>query len=402
MADKKAVTLEQLEIAKNYIDRKDAENIKSAEFVDDTLKFYTSKDKSGEAVAEFVLPEEMFLDDSKTELVSDFTWDITKYPKSTDPELDGKPVLVLAVKSVRTVRYSFVSLDSVIAKLVGEDTESASVSVDEDVISLDVKVSELSGNRIVIKDDGLYVGTVDSTPSWTVSTDDEVREMFTISSSGITLASMDIGSTVKILENGEPVDYLIVHKGLPSDMYDESCDGIWVLRETVLSKRAWDPQQKDEVSYSQSEIHSFLNNTFLNTIEKRTYASMKTVKIPYDTVRTKGKLEQQIGEDGLICRTFLLSKEEIGRSQYWLDGTLAYFNDGGYTTPRERRIAYDDLGNPQYWWMRSLNEYQEGGVYCVTSIGSDTQLYMKESNAVRPAFILPYDIAVDSNGFIVA
>lgn len=403
MADKKAVTLEHLKIAKNYIDRKDAENIKSAEYVDNTIKFYTTEDKSGEAVAEVILPEEMFLDSSKTELVNDFTWGITKYPKSTDPELDSKPVLVLAVKSVRTVRYSFVSLDSVIAKLIGEDTESANVSVDEDTISLNVKVSELSGNRIVIKDDGLYVGAVDSAPSWVVSTDDEVREMFSVSGGGITLASMDIGSTVKIMENGEPVDFLIVHKGNPDpEMYDESCDGVWLLRKIVLSKLAWDSQQKDEVSYSQSEIHSILNNTFLNTIEKKTRAAIKTVKIPYDTVRTKGKLEQQIGEDGLICKTFLLSKDEIGRSQYWLNGTLAYFNDSGCNHPQERRIAYDDLSKPQYWWTRSLNEYQVDGVYCVTSTGSDTQLSRKVSYAIRPAFILPYNVTVDSNGFVVA
>lgn len=197
--NKKAVIFEQLEIVKNYIDSKDALNIKSAEFADDTIKLYASSDKSGEAVAEITLPEEAFLDGSKTELVSDFSWSITKYPKSVDPELDGKSVLVLAVKSGRTVRYSFISLDSVITKLVGEETESASVSVADDVVALNVKVSEEANNRVVMKSDGLYVETVDNTPTWTVSTDDEVSAMFSTSGYGAgTLGAKDVGDIVKI------------------------------------------------------------------------------------------------------------------------------------------------------------------------------------------------------------
>lgn len=399
MEDKKAVTLEQLEIAKNYIDRKDAENIKSADFVDNTIKFYTSEDKSGEAVAEFVLPEEMFLDGSKTELVSDFTWDITKYPKSTDPELDGKSVLVLAVKSVRTVRYSFISLDSVIAKLVGEDTESASISVAEDVISLDVKVSELSGNRIIIKNDGLYVGIVDNTPSWVVSTNDEVREMFAASGGGITLASMGIGDTVKIMENGEPVDYLIVHKGLPSDMYDESCNGVWVLREKAQS--AAKPFSSTSAVYEDSDIRVYLNNEFYSSIDEPIRSKIKLVNLP------------SISSDNV----FLLSAYEVGytnsdnKNYFNCDGAkLSYFPyDTDSAEDREKlRCQYvDDYGKAMNcdWWIRSkMNSYYSYG--CVNDYGGSVEisgvLYATISNFVRPAFILPYDITVDSNGFVVA
>lgn len=403
MADKKAVTLEQLEIAKNYIDRKDAENIKSADFVDNTIKFYASEDKSGEAIAELVLPEEMFLDGSKTEFVSDFTWDITKYPKSTDPELDGKPVLVLAVKSVRTVRYSFISLDSVIAKLIGVDTESASASIVEDVISLNVKVSELSGNRIVIKNDGLYVGAVDNTPSWAVSTDDEVREMFAVSGGGITLASMSIGDTVKIMENGEPVDFLIVHKGLPSDMYDESCDGVWLLREKSHSDRAWHGTSSATSlnDYEKSDINAWLNGEFYNCVDENIRGTIKQVKIPY----RKGSSGSSIrsGANGLSTKIFLLSGYEVGHTKsdnsgLFVDGAcLKYF-----TTDVTKRVCKDSSNSAVSWWVRTADSYTTDYASVVSGVGGSYGEITFHTNDVRPAFILPYDITVDSNGFVIA
>lgn len=400
MADKKAVTLEQLEIAKNYIDNKDAENIKSVEFVDNTIKFYTSEDKSGEAVAEIVLPEETFLDGSKTELVSDFAWDITKYPKSTDPELNGKSVLVLAVKSVRTVRYSFISLDSVIAKLIGEDTESVSVSVAEDVISFNVKVSELSGNRIIIKDDGLYVGTVDNTPSWAVSTNDEVREMFTVSGGGITLASMSIGDTVKIMENGEPVDYLIVHKGLPSDMYDESCDGVWLLRKyAVPSHLEWDNKPSDYSSinyYKDSKIYRYLNNSYINYYDENIRGNIKTVNLPNEGTNSQG----------IPCKLFLLSTGEVGcteeeESSFHIEGSkLAYFSRGNSIEETKRLRIIDDTTK---WWLRTMYSKYYNTVYIVQTDGRCvTELAYKYSGLYpRPAFILPYEVTVDSDGVVM-
>ena len=403
MADKKAVTLEHLKITKNYIDIKDAENIKSAEYVDNIIKFYTTEDKSGEAVAEVVLPEEMFLDSSKTELVNDFTWDITKYPKSTDPELDGKPVLVLAVKSVRTVRYSFISFDSVIAKLIGEETESASVSVAEDVISLNVKVSELSGNRIVIKDDGLYVGTVDNTPSWTVSTDDEVREMFSVSGGGIMLSSMNIGDTVKIMRNDVPENFTIVHKGLPSDMYDESCDGVWLLSDDNVAQMAHygTSQTSSNNNYVVSSIRSYLEGAYYDSLDDLIKPYIKTVKIPYKQGRGKDAYPVLTGASGLESKVFLLSACELGNEPTAYnyvpkDGTTLIYFSGDYI--REN--------NYQVFWTRTpstnsnTHYYRASGWLPDMSIDANIQSYTKYG--VRPALVLDPSVFVNANGLLIA
>lgn len=408
MADKKAVTLEHLEIVKNYINNNDAENIKSAEFVDDTLKFYTTEDKSGEAIAEFTLPEETFLDGSKTEIVSDFSWSKTKYPKSTDPELDGKAVLVLAVKAGKTVRYSFASLDSVITRLTGGETESANVSVADDAVSLNVKISELSDNRVIIKDDGLYVGTVDNTPTWTVSTDEEVGELFSVGSSpsfgANTLGARNVGDIVKIKENGELVNYIVVQKGLPSEMYDESCDGVWLLRDQAHIQMIWDNEEND---YENSDIHIWLNREFLTYIDSKIFNAIKEVKIPYYKGTSIERYGVQSGKNGLNCKIFLLSPRELRKdfsdSRIPFDGTgLDYF-----TKVNSSLICKKDDGKNAAWWLRSLNLYYTDKKTMVYSVDASSNPSFSAGNAtsshyVRPAFILPYDIAVDSDGLVTA
>ena len=58
------------------------------------------------------LPKEQFLDLTKTKFVQSFAWSSTTYPGSTNPSLEGKPVLVLALKnsSDNTVAYSFLNM----------------------------------------------------------------------------------------------------------------------------------------------------------------------------------------------------------------------------------------------------------------------------------------------------
>lgn len=71
---------------------------KSGKVDGNTVSLFTSEDKSGNAAFTFDFPTEMFLDQTKTEFVAKFKWAEATYPGSTDPKLEGKPVMVLAVK----------------------------------------------------------------------------------------------------------------------------------------------------------------------------------------------------------------------------------------------------------------------------------------------------------------
>ena len=165
MASEKLITLELLgynnEKIKAIIDAGDTKAIKSVDYSNNTLNFYTTTDKSGEAVATFNLPEEQFLDQTKTVFVNNFVWSDTTYPNSADPSLDGKPVLVLAVKGDTDVAYSFVSLESLIDIVTGEATATATTTVSGDnKISVTVNISAEEGNAVVTKADGIYVPKV--------------------------------------------------------------------------------------------------------------------------------------------------------------------------------------------------------------------------------------------------
>ncbi len=175
MANEKLVTLEHLGTVKNYIDAKDAKAIKSAEFADNTVKLYSTEDKSGTPVVSFDLPEEMFLDQSKTAFEEAFTWSDTKFPGSTNPNLEGKPVLILAVKGDTDITYSFISLEKLIKTYTAEDTSTVDVTVADSKISAAVKVSATTGNTITVNADGLYVPTPESV---TYATNAEVEALF--------------------------------------------------------------------------------------------------------------------------------------------------------------------------------------------------------------------------------
>ena len=78
----------------------------------------TIKQKIADAIA--ALPAEMFLNHTKSSFVPNFTWSAATYPGSTDPSLNGKPVMVFAIDSVDnvtkavTTAYSFMDMSSLV------------------------------------------------------------------------------------------------------------------------------------------------------------------------------------------------------------------------------------------------------------------------------------------------
>ena len=91
--------------------------IRGAKIEDNKLKFYAGTDTTVTPLTYVDLPEELYLQATQTEIVEDFAFSTTTYPGATDPNLEGKTVLVLAVKgdgTPPTVKYSFVNMASII------------------------------------------------------------------------------------------------------------------------------------------------------------------------------------------------------------------------------------------------------------------------------------------------
>lgn len=138
--------------------------LKSLDVTGNTISFFTSTDKTGDAAFSVDFPAEMFLDQTKTEFVPSFAFSTTTYPGATDPKLDGKPVMVLAVKGENpdSCTYSFLSMAALVdtykAKAVGKDA-STTVTIADYEVDVKVNVSAEAGNALILKDDGLYVST---------------------------------------------------------------------------------------------------------------------------------------------------------------------------------------------------------------------------------------------------
>lgn len=214
------------------------------------------------------------------------------------------------------------------------------------------------------------------------------------------LGTKAIGSIVKLNINGAAKEFIVVHQGKPSSLYDASCDGTWLLMKDIFGATRW--HSSDVNNLENSTIHSILNSPLLNAFESNIRDAIKQVKIPY---RKNGGSSgsDQSGANGLLCRIFLLSGYEIGFSTsdnpyFPQDGAkLSYFESGTDTSANNKRIAKLN-GSADHWGLRSPITYNTSLVWLVEYDGVGEASKASSSTGIRPALILPPDMEVDSSG----
>lgn len=216
------------------------------------------------------------------------------------------------------------------------------------------------------------------------------------------LGNVPVGQVVKLKENGSPVNYLVVHQGRPSSIYDASCNGTWLLRQDIAEEREWDIGNSNVLE--SSDIHAYLNNTWINRYEAGVKPVIKQVKIPYRQNGGSGGTDRT-GANGLSCKIFLLSGYELGwttsNNQYFpADGTkLAYFESGTGSSADAKRVAKLN-GSATHWWPRSPHTSSTNYMWAVYSGGNYYGGNADYSYGVRPALVLPPDLLVDDSGLI--
>ena len=163
------VTLQNLKTydgnLKTYIDSDKTKSIKGYLKTDNTWNFYNTDAPTEDSTPVFSIdvPVEYFLDQTKTTFVQEFVWSDETYVGSTNPNLEGKPVWVMAVKGDdETVTYSFVNLEALVDVYTAKETNSITVVVsDANEISAEVKISAEEGNIISVKEDGIFASVED-------------------------------------------------------------------------------------------------------------------------------------------------------------------------------------------------------------------------------------------------
>lgn len=209
----------------------------------------------------------------------------------------------------------------------------------------------------------------------------------------IMAGDLAVGSTVKLMEGGIEVEYLVVNQGIPqhSSLYDSSCDGTWLLRKGLHKNTlVWNSTQKND--YASGEFNTWLNGDFFDSLGSVEQATVKQVKIPYNVGLGISTIKS--GANGWVGKAFLLSAYEVGWTQstssyFPIDGAcLDYFN--GAATIDNKRIAYQNGGEyAGTWWLRSpFTQYSNTVTYVRTNGGWESAVPSNRLHA-RPALVIP-------------
>ena len=218
----------------------------------------------------------------------------------------------------------------------------------------------------------------------------------------VALSSKAVGSIVKIKVNGTLRDFIVVQQGKPSSIYDESCNGTWLLMKDLYESRQWHSSNVND--YANSTIHKWLNNEFLNLIDANIRAQIRQAKIPYRP-GSGTSMSVNSGANGLSAKIFLLSNIEVGGQTDWSymphDGArLAYFEYGTGTSANNKRLAYLN-GSAANWWLRSPSASNSLSAWGVVSNGNSRNTsYCSGSYGIRPALILPSSLLVSDDGSV--
>ena len=216
----------------------------------------------------------------------------------------------------------------------------------------------------------------------------------------VTLSSKAIGSTIKLKVNGSAKDFIVVHQGKPSSVYDDSCNGTWLLMKDIYESRQWHSSNTND--YANSTIHSYLNSTFLAMFDSNIQKAIKQVKLPY----RKGSGTSTTvtsGSNGLSAKIFLLSATETSFSFSHMPSgegaELAYFKGCADNSSDSKRVAYLN-GSATGWWLRSPGC---GGFNLALYVNSNGDWYgniCSGSCGIRPALILPSTLLVSDDGAV--
>lgn len=205
-----------------------------------------------------------------------------------------------------------------------------------------------------------------------------------------------VGSTVKMDVNGNKRVWRIAYKGNPNpDIYDASCDGVWLVLNTIYSTRA----NGNDCQYAGGTIDTYLNSTFLGRIDKGGNAAkyIKEVKIPYTKKQEDGSWKVQIKENGLSRKVFLPSIFELGGAE-----SLSPYKDGsnlGYYDGSSATLTLKQSGTPAAWRTRTVTSDAQSE-FSIDASGAITTCSPTDVIGVVPCVVMNPDALIE-DGIVI-
>ena len=183
----------------------------------------------------------------------------------------------------------------------------------------------------------------------------------TIDLSTLTQTDAQNGKIINLPYKGAMTPHRVVHIGNPdSDLYDSSCNGVWLLREDIVELGDWQVTNVN-TGFPNSTIANAMDGYF-NNYDISVQASIKSANIPYcvgggslDVTTTTKKI-------------FPASMKELGADV----GTNNYPEDGA---PLQYFITHPDAlvanfnNTPTEYWSRSPDDRVSTWVYSINKVG---------------------------------
>lgn len=215
--------------------------------------------------------------------------------------------------------------------------------------------------------------------------------------------------------------YTIVHQGKPSDDYDESCNGTWLLDPWLNTGGDWGFGSDYAAATAEYLVHITLSN-WCSGFTSEVQSGIREVKIPYHVGKCSASActhEIRYGSEGLTAKCFFLSSNEInspieGAANF--GSVLDYFNVTGDTLKMrlkayERNSSYAGGINFEEWLTRtpaganSVVSVKPAGTVGTRSLGSaDYLLNFRIATVFDPDFPVKkmetYDVLDHTRYFI--
>ena len=199
-----------------------------------------------------------------------------------------------------------------------------------------------------------------------------------------TLGNKNVGSIVKLKENGVLVDFYVAKHD-----YENGLNGsgrTLVVRKDCYDTRQWHTSNVN--AYATSVIDTWLNSTYKNLLDADIRGVIGTTKIKYTPGNgntTVGTLERAI---------FLLSVTELGK-------TASYANTEGtaLSIASSLQIAYLN-GSAVVQWTRSPRADSTSYACYLSTDGNVGNISCSSAIGSRPAFTLPSTLSVSDDGSV--
>ena len=200
-------------------------------------------------------------------------------------------------------------------------------------------------------------------------------------SSGIPLSTVALGDILMLNENGNPVPFYVCKHDYESGL--NGAGRTLVVRKDCYDMRAFDRNSIN--AYANSDLDSWLHNTYLKLLAADIQAAIGTTKFYYTPGNGNGRVTT------LQRAVFQLSIAELGK-------TASSANKEGSALPIASmlQIAYRN-GSAVIQWTRTPNRNITYYAFYLKADGSLTSDGVAYSHGSRPAFTLPSTTVVIAN-----